>query len=77
MFTVNVEEPEPVIDEGLKLALVRRGNPLTLSPTVPVNPAPGEIVTVYAPLDPRDTVKLAGETLTEKSPLTTSVTFAV
>ena len=46
VFTVNVAKPDPVIDEGLKLALARRGNPLTLSPTGLVNPVPGEIVTV-------------------------------
>ena len=46
LFKVNVEEPDPVVDEEMKLALVRRGNRLTLSPTVLVNPAPGEIVTL-------------------------------
>jgi len=77
VFTVNVDEPEPVIEAGLKLALVRRGNPLTLRLTAPVNPLPAVTATVYAPLEPRDTVRLVGVTLTEKPPLTTSVTFAV
>ena len=77
MFTVNVDEPEPVIEAGLKLPLARRGNPLTLRLTAPVNPLPAATATLYAPLEPRDTVRLVGVTLTEKSPLTTSVAFAV
>ena len=46
VLTVSVDVPDPVIDAGLKLALVRRGNPLTLIPTVPVNPEPGVTVTL-------------------------------
>jgi hypothetical protein len=76
-LTVNVDEPDPVIEPGLKLALVRRGNPLTLRLTAPVNPLPAVTLTLYKPLEPCDTLRLAGVTLTEKSPLTTSVTFAV
>jgi hypothetical protein len=46
VLTVSVDEPDVVIDEGLKLALVRRGNPLTLRLTVPVKPEPAVMVTV-------------------------------
>jgi len=45
-LTVSVDEPEPVIEARLKLALVRRGNPLTLRPTEPVNPLPAATLTV-------------------------------
>lgn len=45
-LTLSVDDPDPVIDVGLKLALVRRGSPLTLRLTLAVNPAPGVIVTV-------------------------------
>jgi len=43
---VSVDEPEPVIEAGLKLALVRHGNPLTLRLTEPVNPLPAATLTV-------------------------------
>ncbi len=46
VFTFKVDEPEPVIEEGLKLALERCGNPLTLKLTVPLNPFDGITVTV-------------------------------
>ena len=45
-LTVSVDEPEPVIEAGLKLALVRRGNPPMLRVTEPVNPLPAETLTV-------------------------------
>jgi hypothetical protein len=44
--TVSVEEPEPVTEAGLKLALVLGGNPETLKLTVPVNPPVAVMVTV-------------------------------
>jgi hypothetical protein len=44
--TVIVEEPEPVTDVGLKLALEPDGNPLTPRPTFPLNPS--EAVTVIS-----------------------------
>ena len=44
--TVSVEVPEPVTAVGLKLALVRMGNPETLRLTVPENPPVGVMVTV-------------------------------
>ena len=77
VFTVSVDEPEFVIDEGLKLALARRGSPLTLRLTVPAKPELGVMVTVNDALEPRETVAFEGATVTEKSALTASVTFAV
>jgi hypothetical protein len=42
-----VDEPEPPFTEaGLKLAVAPVGNPLTLRPTVPVNPLEGVTVAV-------------------------------
>ncbi len=76
VLTVKADEPEVVMDEGLKLALARRGSPLTLKLTVPLKPEPGVMVTVYGALEPRETVTLEGVTAREKSALTTSVTLA-
>jgi hypothetical protein len=36
--TVNVEEPTPLIEAGLKLADIVAGNPLKLNPTLLLNP---------------------------------------
>lgn len=38
VVTDMVEEPEPVTDVGLKLAVAPAGNPLTLKLTLPLNP---------------------------------------
>jgi len=38
VVTVIVVEPVPVTVVGLKLAVAPAGNPLTLNPTVPLNP---------------------------------------
>ena len=46
VLTFKVEEPDVVMDEGLKLAFARRGSPLTLKLTVPLKPEPGVMVTV-------------------------------
>jgi len=46
VLTVKVDEPDVVMDEGLKLAFARRGSPLTLRLTVPLKPEPGGTVTV-------------------------------
>ncbi len=46
VLTVNVEDPPPVTDVGLKLADVREGSPLTENPTVPLKPLLGVTVTV-------------------------------
>jgi hypothetical protein len=41
-----LEEPEVVTERGLKVPVEPLGNPLTLNPTVPVNPPEGVTVTV-------------------------------
>ena len=46
VLTFKVDEPDVVMDEGLKLAFARRGSPLTLKLTVPLKPGPGVIVRV-------------------------------
>lgn len=46
VLTVNVDEPEPDTEVGLKLAVAPDGNPLTLKFTVPVNPPVGLTFTV-------------------------------
>ena len=45
VVTVMVEEPEPMTDAGLKLALAPLGKPVALKLTVPLNPIEGVIVT--------------------------------
>ena len=63
---VSVEVPlvtiEVVLSEGVRPVFA----PLTVSPTVPVNPFTGAIVTVKVTLPPRLTDCEAGETLTVK-----------
>ena len=44
--TVMEEEPEPITDGGLKLAVAPAGNPLALNVTIPVKPPEGVTVTV-------------------------------
>jgi hypothetical protein len=46
VVTVMVEEPLPVTDGGLKVAVVRDGKPFTLRFTVPENPFAAVTVTV-------------------------------
>ena len=76
-----VDEPEPVTDVGLKLALAPAGNPLALRFTTPVNPPDPVTVAVYEVPLPAVTVWEAGVAAIEKSPttgaFTTSVTEAV
>jgi hypothetical protein len=38
VFTVSVEEPEPLTEVGLKLAVAPDGRPLAANVTVPVKP---------------------------------------
>lgn len=47
VVTVIVEEPEVVIEVGLKLALAPAGSPLALKVTGPVNPFTALTVAVY------------------------------
>ena len=70
---VSVELPEPATDVGLKDALVRRGNPVTLKFTVAENGPKAVMVTVYVVFEPRLTVWLLGEAEMVKS-ATTRVT---
>ena len=44
MATVNVVEPDVVLDAGLKLAVAPVGRPVTLNVTVPVKPVSVDIV---------------------------------
>jgi hypothetical protein len=44
VLMVRVDDPEVVMEAGLKLALVRRGRPETEKVTTPVKPAPGVTV---------------------------------
>lgn len=44
--TVSVAEPDPTRDAGLNVAVSLLGVPLTLRPTVPVNPAIEPMLTV-------------------------------
>ena len=46
VVTFKVEEPEPLIDAGVKLADAPDGKPPSLSATVPVNPFCAAMVTV-------------------------------
>jgi len=45
-LTVMVDDPDPEIELGLKLALAPDGNPLTLKLTFPENPLEGVTLTV-------------------------------
>lgn len=85
MFVLIVSTELPglllVIETGftLKPALVRRGKPLRLRLTLPVNPPEGVTVMVSVPLEFKATVMVAELALSAKSglevgPLTTSVT---
>jgi len=65
--TESVEVPDPVTDVGLKVAVTREPSPLTVKLTVPVNPFTAPMVTVYCPVLPRATLRLAGETEIVKS----------
>jgi hypothetical protein len=44
--TVMVEEPEVVIEAGLKEAVAPFGNPLALNATIPTNPPAGVTATL-------------------------------
>jgi hypothetical protein len=74
---VSTELPLLTIDGGLNVLVARAGAPVTDKFTVPENPAPAVIVTVYVATPPRVIVRLAGVAEIEKSPLTTSVTLTV
>jgi len=71
--------PDPVTEAGLKVAVVRDGNPVALRLTLPEKPFSEPTVTVYVVLEPRVTVREDGVAETVKSgfrPVTTRVTVA-
>ena len=72
-----VDEPEPVTDVGLKLALAPAGNPLALKLTTPLNPPEPATVAVYEVPLPAVTVWEAGVAEMEKSPTTGAFTTSV
>src|ERR1700737_4472433 len=72
VFTVSTDEV--VAGFGLKLAVDGDGSPFTTRLTDPVKPFSAVIATVYVVDRPRLIDRLAGEALSEKSALTTSVT---
>ena len=46
VVTFKVDDPDPDIEAGVKLAVTPEGRPLTLRATLPVNPLVGVIVAV-------------------------------
>jgi hypothetical protein len=79
VVTVSVEVPGPVNEVGLHAPVVPAGNPLTLSPTVPVNPFNAPTFTVYVVPPPTVTVCEEGVVEIVKSglPVTFKETVAV
>ena len=77
VVTDMVEDPDPVTEVGLKLALAPLGNPLALKVTVPLKPPDPVAVAVYEVPLPAVTVCEAGVAVTEKSPTTGAVTTNV
>lgn len=67
METVRVQLPDVVIDEGLQLANMPAGIPLSTSPTVPEKLFTAPTFTVKLVLLPAVTVCEAGEAAREKS----------
>jgi hypothetical protein len=74
VVTDKLDEPEPVTDVGLNTALAPAGKPLTVKPTLPVNPPDPVTVVVYEVLPPAVTVAEAGVAEMEKSPTTGAFT---
>jgi len=65
--TLSAQLPVPVIDEGLQLASMPAGIPLSARPTVPVNPVSAAMLTVNVALLPAVKVCEVGEVEIEKS----------
>ena len=76
VLTLRVEEPEPVTEVGLKLALAPVGRPPALKLTVPVKPFNAVTLAVYVVFEPWVTVREDGVADNEKA-LTTRVTVVV
>src|SRR3989442_13214277 len=64
---VSTEVPPLTTDAGLNVLVARPGAPLTVRFTVPANPVPAVIVTVYVATPPGVIVRLAGVAEIEKS----------
>ena len=77
VLTDIVDEPEPVTEVGLKLALAPAGNPLTLKVTLLAKPPEPVTVVVYDVFPPAATVAEAGVAEMEKSPTTGAFTTSV
>ena len=76
VLTLRVEEPEPVTEVGLKLALAPVGSPPALKLTVPVKPFNAVTLAVYVVFEPWVTVREDGVADNKKA-LTTRVTVVV
>ena len=76
---MSVDVPEPVIELGVNVPLVRPGSPLTLSWTLELNPPAGTTVTVKLPEPGDPTVSGFGDRVIVNVPtgLTTRVAAAV
>ena len=64
---LNVQVPDVVIDEGLQLASMPAGIPLSASATAPVNPFEAAMLTEKLVLLPAATVCELGDAASEKS----------
>jgi hypothetical protein len=67
VFTVNVLEPDPFTDVGLKPPVAPEGNPETPQLTVPLKPFIAVVETVYVVEPPGAMVCAPGIALSEKS----------
>lgn len=76
VLTDMVDDPEPVTEVGLKLALAPEGNPLTLKPTDPAKPPDPVTVAVYEVFPPAVNVAEAGVAEIVKSPTTCAFTVS-
>jgi hypothetical protein len=74
VVTDKLDDPEPVTDAGLNDAPAPVGNPLTVKPTLLLNPPDPVTVVVYEVLPPAVTVAEAGVAEMEKSPTTGAFT---
>ena len=75
--SVNVVVPDVVTDVGENRAVTFCGRALIENVTGPVNPVPGTSVTTYVVFPFLGTVRLGGETESEKLPATLSVTVVL
>ena len=66
VLIVKVDDPWPVTELGLKVAVAFVGNPRTRSDTVPLKPLIAATSTLYVVLLPRVTVSVAGDAEMEK-----------